>query len=111
MAKPINLNRVRKERARKAARDTADRNAVLHGLPKAAKAQAKAEAALLHKRHAGGKKHNDTDAQTPKADPAPTDRTPPENAPPVDTGTKDAGTKDASPENTGPETTGNPDDS
>jgi hypothetical protein len=40
---PINLNRVRKNRARVAAKQTADANAVLHGLPKSEKAKAKAE--------------------------------------------------------------------
>lgn len=55
MAKPINLNRARKERARKEARETADRNAVLHGLPKAARKQARAEAERLKKLHDSGK--------------------------------------------------------
>lgn len=39
---PVNLNRVRKQKARAAKKARADENAVLHGLPKAAKSLAKA---------------------------------------------------------------------
>lgn len=44
MAEPVNLNRFRKAKARREARAEADRNAVLHGLPKAEKLRARAEA-------------------------------------------------------------------
>ncbi|WP_232829334.1 DUF4169 family protein [Tropicimonas sp. IMCC34043] len=44
MAEPVNLNRFRKARARQQARLQADRNAVVHGLPKAERSRAKAEA-------------------------------------------------------------------
>ncbi|WP_068115115.1 DUF4169 family protein [Tropicimonas marinistellae] len=63
MAKPINLNRARKERARKTAREQADRNAILHGLPKAEKQRAKAEAERLARLHESGRR------DTPDADP------------------------------------------
>ncbi|NDR58307.1 DUF4169 family protein [Aliiruegeria sabulilitoris] len=55
MAKPINLNRVRKQRARKQAREEADRNAVLHGLPKAEKKRARDDALRESKLHAQGR--------------------------------------------------------
>lgn len=56
MAEPINLNRFRKARVRKQARDTADRNAVLHGLPKAEKKRARDEAARLARLHESGRR-------------------------------------------------------
>ena len=55
MAKPINLNRARKERARKQAREQADRNAAFHGLTKAEKQRARAEAERETRQHDGGK--------------------------------------------------------
>ncbi|SDK33737.1 DUF4169 family protein [Aliiruegeria lutimaris] len=55
MAKPINLNRARKERARKQAREQADRNAVLHGLTKAEKKRARDEALRESKLHEQGR--------------------------------------------------------
>ncbi|MDV7141732.1 DUF4169 family protein [Tropicimonas sp. TH_r6] len=55
MAKPINLNRVRKERARKDAREAADRNAAFHGLTKAEKQRARAEAERVEKLHDEGR--------------------------------------------------------
>lgn len=45
--KPVNLNRVRKERAKAVARQKADRNAAVHGLTKAERDRAKAEAARI----------------------------------------------------------------
>lgn len=53
--KPINLNRVRKQRARQSAREQADRNAVIHGLPKAERKRAKAEAEREKTLHDSGK--------------------------------------------------------
>jgi hypothetical protein len=53
---PVNLNRVRKARARAERRAEADRNAVLHGLPKAAKALARAENARTGRAHAAGRR-------------------------------------------------------
>ncbi|MFV0360398.1 DUF4169 family protein [Tropicimonas sp.] len=44
MAEPVNLNRFRKSRARRQAREAADRNAAFHGLTRAQKAAARAEA-------------------------------------------------------------------
>lgn len=44
MTKVINLNKIRKARARDAARSEADRNAAFHGMTKAEKDRAKAEA-------------------------------------------------------------------
>ncbi|ATI42522.1 hypothetical protein CBW24_11230 [Pacificitalea manganoxidans] len=48
---PINLNRVRKERARSARKAAAERNAVLHGLTKAQKTAARGEAERISKLH------------------------------------------------------------
>ncbi|WP_106203253.1 DUF4169 family protein [Aliiruegeria haliotis] len=59
MSKPINLNRVRKQRARDDARRQADRNAVLHGLPGAEKARAKAEAEREARAHEAGRRAGD----------------------------------------------------
>ena len=55
MAEPINLNRLRKERARAEARRQADRNAAFHGLSKAEKLRARAEAAREAHLHEGGR--------------------------------------------------------
>jgi hypothetical protein len=44
MAAPVNLNKVRKARARSAARRKADANAAFHGLTRAQKDAARAEA-------------------------------------------------------------------
>ncbi len=55
MAQPINLNRARKERARKQAREQADRNAAYHGLTKVEKQRARAEADRKARRHEDGK--------------------------------------------------------
>lgn len=41
--KPVNLNRYRKEKARAAKKARADRNAVIHGLPKSERAKTSAE--------------------------------------------------------------------
>ncbi len=62
MADPVNLNRFRKNKARRAAKDIADKNAVLHGLPKAQKTQARAEASRRDKQlDAGRLDHPDSD--------------------------------------------------
>lgn len=58
MADPINLNRFRKAKARKEARETADRNAILHGLPKAEKARARAEAERIARTHEAGRRED-----------------------------------------------------
>lgn len=55
MADPVNLNRFRKTKARREARETADRNAAFHGLTKEQKAQARAEEALQARRHEAGR--------------------------------------------------------
>lgn len=57
---PINLNKVRKARAKVAAKKQADRNAVIHGLPKAERKRAKAEAERERVRLDAGRK-DDTD--------------------------------------------------
>lgn len=49
MTQPINLNRYRKARARKAGKDQADRNAAYHGLTKAEKQRARDEAELTRR--------------------------------------------------------------
>lgn len=51
MSQPINLNRVRKARARADKKARADANAVLHGLPKAARLAAQKEAARSSAQH------------------------------------------------------------
>lgn len=53
---PINLNKARKARARADAKVQADRNAVIHGLPKAARDQAKAETTRIKGVHDGGQR-------------------------------------------------------
>ncbi|MFD0979915.1 DUF4169 family protein [Tropicimonas aquimaris] len=58
MADPINLNRFRKTKARKQAREDADRNAVLYGLPKAETARARAEAERIARLHEGGRRED-----------------------------------------------------
>ncbi|MEQ3626908.1 MAG: DUF4169 family protein [Celeribacter sp.] len=55
---PINLNRVRKARARSDRKAAADRNAVLHGLTKAQKAAARAEAERINKLHEAARRDN-----------------------------------------------------
>lgn len=57
----VNLNKVRKARAKAARRQEADQNAALHGLPKAAKAEARAKAKQEAER-LSGKKRDDHDA-------------------------------------------------
>ena len=54
--RPVNLNKVRKARAKAARKTCADRNAVIHGLPKAARAQARAEADRAARTHEGGRR-------------------------------------------------------
>ncbi|MBS8228148.1 DUF4169 family protein [Vannielia litorea] len=49
--KPVNLNRFRKDRARAEKKARADQNAAFHGLTKAEKARAKAEAAREAQAH------------------------------------------------------------
>ncbi|MBY6047014.1 DUF4169 family protein [Vannielia litorea] len=49
--KPVNLNRVRKDKARAEKKARADQNAAFHGLTKAQKEQAKAEAARVARLH------------------------------------------------------------
>lgn len=53
---PINLNKVRKARAKADAKDRADANAAYHGLTKAERTLAKARTAQVTKLHAGGKR-------------------------------------------------------
>ena len=48
---PINLNKARKARARAARKARADQNAVIHGLPKAAKQRAERENSRLARAH------------------------------------------------------------
>jgi len=50
---PVNLNKVRKARARAAAKKAADANAAFHGLTGAQKAQARAERARSETAHDG----------------------------------------------------------
>ena len=50
---PVNLNKVRKARAKAAAKKRADANAAFHGLTKAQKAQARAERARSETAHEG----------------------------------------------------------
>lgn len=59
MSQPINLNKVRKEKARKDKRAEADRNAVVHGLTRAQKDAAAKEAAR-RKALLDGKKSDET---------------------------------------------------
>ncbi len=54
--KPVNLNRVRKDKARAEKKARADQNAAFHGLTKAQKTQAKAEAARVARLHDQGKR-------------------------------------------------------
>lgn len=56
MAKPVNLNKARKARARDEARRTADANAAFHGLSKAQKRAARAEAERAAARHAAARR-------------------------------------------------------
>ncbi|WP_093359379.1 DUF4169 family protein [Tropicimonas isoalkanivorans] len=56
MSSPVNLNRFRKQKARQQAREQADRNAVLHGLPKSEKLRAKAEAERVARLHDGSRR-------------------------------------------------------
>ncbi len=59
MAQPINLNKVRKARARAEARRKADQNAAFHGLSKAEKSAAKAEAERAASVLDGGRREED----------------------------------------------------
>ncbi len=65
MADPVNLNRFRKERAREAARRQADRNAAFHGLTKAEKTRARAEAAREARQFDAGRLPADPDEPGP----------------------------------------------
>lgn len=56
MSDVVNLNRFRKAKARADARQKADRNAAFHGLTKAQKAQARAEAERAARTHEGGRR-------------------------------------------------------
>lgn len=56
MSTPINMNKVRKDRARAAKKARADRNAVSHGRTKAEKDAAKAEATKAAKHLDGHKR-------------------------------------------------------
>ncbi len=56
MAKPVNLNKARKARARKAAKTRAETNAAIHGLTRAQKATARAEAERAAAAHAAGRR-------------------------------------------------------
>lgn len=56
----VNLNKVRKAKAKTEKRAQADRNAVVHGLPKAAKAVARAEALRNAERLSGKKRDDET---------------------------------------------------
>ena len=56
MSAPVNLNRVRKARARDEKRREADQNAVAHGRTKAEKTAAKAAARLAERRLEGHKR-------------------------------------------------------
>ncbi|SNS40823.1 DUF4169 family protein [Tropicimonas sediminicola] len=62
MADPINLNRFRKAKARKQAREDADRNSVLYGLPKAKKTRARAEAERIARLHEGGRREDGSES-------------------------------------------------
>lgn len=55
MAKLVNLNKARKDRARTAARERADRNAAFHGLTKAEKKRARAEEDRASRAHEAGR--------------------------------------------------------
>lgn len=59
MSQPINLNKVRKARARADANRRADDNAAFHGLSKAEKAVAKAEAERARKKWEAGRREDD----------------------------------------------------
>ncbi|RDC73417.1 DUF4169 family protein [Rhodovulum sp. 12E13] len=61
MTEPVNLNRVRKERAKAEAKRRADANAAFHGLTKAQKQAARAEAARAAERHAAGRRESPQD--------------------------------------------------
>ncbi len=54
--KPVNLNRFRKDRARAEKKARADQNAAFHGLTKAEKERAKAEAARVARQHEGSRR-------------------------------------------------------
>ncbi|MDT0684013.1 DUF4169 family protein [Roseicyclus sp. F158] len=56
---PVNLNRVRKARARAEKKEAADRNAAFHGLPKARKEAARAENERAGRAHDAGKREDD----------------------------------------------------
>lgn len=69
--RPINLNKARKARARTEAKAQADRNAVVHGLPKAEKERARAEVARTERAEQAKRRDPATpdDPETP-SDPA-----------------------------------------
>lgn len=53
---PINLNKVRKARAKAERRAAADRNAALHGMSRAERERAKAEAERVRRLFEGGRR-------------------------------------------------------
>ena len=69
MVKPINLNKLRKSRAKILAKRKADENAALHGLPKAEKEAARAEEERSAKAHAAGKLDRKEDPDAGDGDP------------------------------------------
>ena len=54
--KPVNLNRLRKQKARAEKSARADRNAALHGMTRAEKLRAKAQAARVARLHQGARR-------------------------------------------------------
>lgn len=56
---PINLNKVRKARARAEAKEKADRNAATHGMTKAERTRAKAEADRVRTLFDAGRREDD----------------------------------------------------
>ncbi|MAQ46646.1 MAG: hypothetical protein CL813_14100 [Confluentimicrobium sp.] len=77
---PINLNRVRKERARSARKAAAERNAVLHGLTKAQKAAARGEAERISKLHDAARRDDSAQDRTTTGFPAPDNAAPDHSA-------------------------------
>ena len=57
--KPVNLNRFRKDKARAEKKARADQNAAFHGLTKAEKERAKAEAARVARQHEGRRRDDE----------------------------------------------------
>lgn len=66
MSQIINLNRARKEKARRAARAKADANAALHGIPKAERGLADARRAVDAARHEAHRRDAPQDPQDPR---------------------------------------------